>query len=399
MDDGAPASVLRPPSSVLRHVRALAEGIGPRGSTTSGEAQAADYARRALENAGLQAWVEPFTSARSAWWPAALAAVLSLIAEGIFWFGGQTGAWVAAGLQALAFVSGLLELNFVTNPLRWVLPKGPSQNVVAVIPPSGPVERQVVLVGHLDSHRTPFIFGSTTRLRAFRLLTILGLLSFIANLGLYVLVAITSDRTWAPWTLGPAFILLLVVLMTLQADFTPYTPGANDNASGAALVMALVERLTRRPLSRTRVWAVCSGCEEVGCYGAAAFVARHRQELEGACFLVIDSVGGGDLCYITREAMSLPYHSDPGLIALAGEIARRRPELGAQPRVFTAAYTEGAIGVKAGLRTLTLLGLTPDGFVPNWHRLTDTPDRVDPAMLARTEAFVWELLQAIDRGE
>ncbi|MER3513730.1 MAG: hypothetical protein C4310_04495, partial [Chloroflexota bacterium] len=126
---------------------------------------------------------------------------------------------------------------------------------------------------------------------------------------------------------------------------------------------------------------------------------RHRQELEGACFLVIDSVGSGDLCYITREAMSLPYHSDPGLIALAGEIARRRPELGAQPRVFTAAYTEGAIGVKAGLRTLTLLGLTPDGFVPNWHRLTDTPDRVDPAMLARTEAFVWELLQAIDRGE
>lgn len=393
-------SVPHPTSSVIfEHVRALAEGIGPRGSTTPGEARAADYARRALESAGLKTWMEPFTSARSAWWPSALAAALSLLAEGIFWFSGAVGALVAAGLQALALVSGLLELNFVTNPLRWVLPKGPSQNVVARIPPSGPAERQVVLVGHLDSHRTPFIFGSPTRLRAFRLLTLLGVLSFIANLILYVLVAATGDRTWAPWTLGPAFIIFLVALMTLQADFTPYTPGANDNASGAALVLALAERLAHEPLARTQVWAVCSGCEEVGCYGAAAFVARHRRELKGAYFLVIDSVGGGDLCYVTREAMSLPYHSDPGLIALAGAIARRRPELGARPRVFTTAYTEGAIGIKAGLRTLTLLGLTPDGFVPNWHQLTDTPDRVDPAMLARTETFVWELLQAIDRGE
>lgn len=393
-------SVVRRPSSVaLKHIRALAEGVGPRGSTTSGEAQAAEYALHVLESAGLRAWVEPFTSARSAWWPSALAAALGLLAEAIFWFGGAVGAWIAAMLQALAFVSGLLELNFVTNPLRWLLPKGPSQNVVAVIPPSGPAERQVVLVGHLDSHRTPFIFGSTARLRAFRLLTILGVLSFIANLALYILVAVTGDRAWAPWTLGPAFVLLLVVLMTLQADFTPYTPGANDNASGAALVLALAERLARQPLARTQVWAVCSGCEEVGCYGAAAFVARHKQALKGAYFLVIDSVGGGDLCYITREAMSLPYNSDPGLIALAGAIARRRPDLGAQPRIFTTAYTEGAIGIKAGLRTLTFLGLTSDGFVPNWHQLTDTPDRVDAAMLARTEAFVWELLQAIDRGE
>lgn len=377
-------------------MRALAEDIGPRGSTTSGEAQAAEYARRILEGAGLRVSVEAFTSARSAWWPSALAAALSLVAQAIFWFGGAAGAWAAAGLQALTVISGLLELNFIANPLRWLLPKGSSQNVVAVIPPSGPVERQVVLISHLDSHRTPFIFGSTARLRAFRLLTILGLLSAVANLVLYTVVAVTGDRTWAPWTLGPAFVMLLVALVTLQADLTPYTPGANDNASGAGLVLALARRLAHEPLARTRVWTVCSGCEEVGCYGASAFVARHRRELEGAFFLVIDNVGGGDLCYVTREAMSLPYNSDAELIALADEIARRRPDLGARPRVYTIAYTEGAIGVRAGLRTLTLMGLTPEGFPPNLHRLTDTLDRVDPAALERTEAFVWELLQAID---
>jgi hypothetical protein len=394
--DGPLAVVHRPSSVVYGHVRALADGIGPRGSTTPGEARAADYARSVLESAGLKAAVEPFISARSGWWPVALAAALSLVAEGVFWFGDTSGAWIAFGLQAVAFLSGLLELNFVGNPLRWLLPRAPSQNVVAVIPPSGPPTRQVALVGHLDSHRTPFIFGSTARLRAFRLLTILGLLSFVANLILYLVVALSGNRALAPFTLIPAAVMLLVLLMTLQADFTPYTPGANDNATGAALVLTLAERLAHAPLSRTQVWAVCSGCEEVGCYGASAFIARHRDDLRGAYFLVIDSVGGGDLCYVTREAMTLPHDSDPALVALAADIARRRPELGARPRVFTTAYTEGAIGVKAGLHTLTLLGLTPDGFVPNWHRLSDTADRVDRAALDRAEAFVWELLLAID---
>jgi len=44
----------------LTHVRELAEGIGPRGSTTEGERRGSDYCRGVLDRLGLAPQVEPF---------------------------------------------------------------------------------------------------------------------------------------------------------------------------------------------------------------------------------------------------------------------------------------------------------------------------------------------------
>jgi hypothetical protein len=179
---------------------------------------------------------------------------------------------------------------------------------------------------------------------------------------------------------------------------SPYTPGANDNASGAAVVLALAERLKDQPLANTEVWVLNSGCEEVGLYGAAAFVREHRKELAGACFIPLDSVGGPRTgpCFITREGMVKRYRSDPALVALCHEVAKQRPELGAYPGVMKLAYTEGAIGVRNGLRTLTFVNLTPAGELPHWHQPSDVFENVDPDVLSRTSEFLWELLQRID---
>ncbi len=44
----------------------------------------------------------------------------------------------------------------------------------------------------------------------------------------------------------------------MDTDSTPFDAGANDNASGAGLVLALAEQLRATPLAHTRVWLVCS---------------------------------------------------------------------------------------------------------------------------------------------
>jgi len=390
--DGGPAA------RCLEHVRHLSLDIGPRGSTTAAEAAAAAYAWDVLDKLELSPRIQRFTSAASLWRPFALAVTLALLAVAVYPLAGSATAILATLLVATALVSAYLELNFTTNPIRWLLPKRPSQNVWAVIPPAGAPSQRLVLIGHLDTHRTPFVFRSPLHLKVFQVLVAAGFASMAALVLLYIAGSIIESDIIYLISLAPAALLILNLIMTVQPDTTPYTPGANDNASGAALVLALAERLKEKPLANTEVWAVNSGCEEVGYYGATAFLREHREELKEAYFIALDTVAGpgSGPCYITREGMTRPYRSDPGLVALADQIATDRPDLGAYSKVMRLGSTEGAIGIKNGLPSLTFVNLRPDGVLPYWHRPDDVFENVDADVLARTQAFVWELLQRID---
>ncbi len=363
------------------------------------EAEAARYVAQVLREAGLEPITEPFTSARSAWYPYVLFSGLMLVSEPLFWIGARWGAIAALVLTVLALVSVLLELAFRTNPLRWLLPKGRSQNVWARIQPRGEAREHVVLMGHLDTHRTPLVFSTDRWVKLFSTLVPVGLVSSLFLVALFAIGIAATGWLWRVLSLPYALILLGVFLLTLQADFSPYTAGANDNASGAGVVLSVAQRLKEEPLAHTTVWAVLSGCEEVGCYGADDFAQVHRNELGRAAWIALDSVGGAgaSLGYMTSETFLLTSRSDPDLIALANGIAARHPELDAQAYAFRGAYTEGAIGCKHGFRVLTLGGHQRGGVLPEWHRPTDVVENLDPKVVGRTEAFLWELLQEMDR--
>ena len=64
----------------LKHIHALAEEIGPRGSTTEGERRGHDYCRQTLAAQGLDAKVESFRSAKSVFHPFHHRLVLMLLA-------------------------------------------------------------------------------------------------------------------------------------------------------------------------------------------------------------------------------------------------------------------------------------------------------------------------------
>lgn len=386
------------PSTAMAHVRYLAETIGPRGSTTPKEAEAAAYARQALAGLGLQPATEPFTSARSAWWPYALAAWLVLMGEVLFLGAGRGGAIVAMPLTVAVIVSMLLELTFRGNPLRWLLPKGQSQNVWAAIPAAEQPKRRLVITGHLDSQRTPLVFKTDAWVRFFATLVPLGLGSMLLSAVLFALGSFSEALLWRLLSLVPAAVILLVLVLTLQADTTPYTAGANDNASGAGIVLSLAARLQQAPLRHTEVWAVLTGCEEVGDYGAAAFAQRHRADLAGAYWLALDNLGGlgAGPSYLRSETFLLTAKSDAELLRLADALAARRPDLKAYGKAVRGSYTELSIGVKEGFPSLGFIGLRPDGGLPEWHRLTDTVANIDPDAVQRAETFVWELLREID---
>jgi hypothetical protein len=66
---------------------------------------------------------------------------------------------------------------------------------------------------------------------------------------------------------------------------------------------------------------------------------------------------------------------------------------------FAGAYTEGAIAGKYGYRVLTVVSLMPEGRLGEWHRPTDTVDRIDPSSVEACETFTWEILRGLDQNE
>ena len=387
--------------TAMEHITVLALEIGPRGSTTAEERKAAEYAAKVLAGRGLEPEIGSFTSARSGWYPFALFSGLMLIALASFLVGGGIGSLAALVLGTVSVASVLLELSFLPNPLRWLLPRAESQNVSARIPARAGTRRKVVLVGHLDTHRTPKVFSSSAWLRVFQTLIPLGLLASIVMLAMFAAGVVFENGLWRLSALVPGLLLVGVLAVSLQADLTPFTHGANDNATGAGIVLSLAEDLAAEPLRETEIWVVLSGCEEVGCYGADAFLRDHKDDLQDAFWLTLDSVGaeGTTPCYLTKETFLLTTPSDPGLLEIADTVATEQPALEARSHQFRGAYTEGAIGGKHGLRVLTFLATRPSGAVPNWHRTTDVLERLDEGVLARCETFVKEILARIDAAQ
>ena len=435
------------------HVRALAVDIGPRPSTREGERRAAEYALDVLTRAGLASpHLETFTSGRSTYRPYTWAFVAGLLGHALAVLPfpsflsekgrvGRVGRLsLAAALNALGAWAFFREATLRGHWGRKLSPTGPSQNVVGVVKPRDEVRQRVVLFGHLDTHRTPVFYSSARWLWVFGQSLTGALVSLVGSAFLYTLLALlgaTPPREFkagedthlnspsvlrhasrlAPYAFRLPFIAFQTwaLGMLLHADRTPYTPGANDNASGAATVLALGERLVQSPLDHTEVWIVNTGCEELGAYGSAAFLDRHGDELRDALFINFDQLGVGEPTLNLSEGLVYPIHYTPELLQMAREAASPRqdphptplPEgegvnqgrslLG--PEHPGGAYTDTWHVITRGFKGIILDSRPVGGDVvsgAHWHQMSDTFDKVDLAALARAQEWAWRLLQRID---
>ena len=379
------------------HVRILAEVIGPRGSTTEGERRGSEYCYEVLAGLGFSPHLESLSSARSIYHPHLIAALMFLTAWLIYPLGGRVTAAIAALLSLIALTSELLELSFHDNLLRRLIPKGQSQNVFAIIPPKEEHRQDLILIGHVDSHRTPLIFRSPRWVSAYTIFTTVAFVAFLAQAFLFLLGMIAGWEWVWPASAPGAVCAVLLLALCIQADLTPFSPGANDNATGVGLVLSLAEALRDSPLRYTRVWAVCTGCEEVQHYGAAAFFARHRTEFRNPVALVFEMLGCSGPAWLIKEGIVVPFRADKRLAKLAEELAQAHPEWGAFPTSLSGGNTEMADALRAGIPAITLIGIGRRGDKPYWHRIDDTPDKMNPAVMERAWAFAWAFIQALDQ--
>ncbi|GAB4476308.1 MAG: M28 family peptidase [Anaerolineae bacterium] len=378
----------------FEHILHLADHIGPRGSTTEAEQQASDYCAAVYRGLGYTPAVESFTSAVSIYHPHLLAAGAIFIAWTLY----PLAPLFSGGLALIAFASDLLELGFMPNPLRWIVPKGRSQNVIATLPPLGEHRQDLILIGHVDSHRTPIIFRSRRWLDAYKAFTTLAAVIFAVTIVLFFVGAVTGWPWVWPVTGAGAICALLLVALCVQADLTPFSHGANDNATAAGLVLTLAGHLLIEPLRHTRVWFVNTGCEEVQHYGAIDFFRRHRADLVSPRALVFEMLGCAGPAWLVQEGIVIPFRASPDLIALAQRLADRHPEWRAHPATLNGGNTEMADALRAGVPAITFIGADEHNNAPYWHQSIDTVDKMDADVMKRAYAMTWAFIRALDEG-
>ena len=389
---------------MLSDVQALAATIGPRGTGTPGEEAAADYVARRLEAMGLPVERHAFRAVSSQNdFPLAICMV-TMLAGVLYTFGGPIGRWVSAALALSAAPLLWQTIRTSGNPLRPFLPQVSSGNVLAQVGPSGPLHKRVVILAHLDTNRCRLVWQSS-KLGSLEPLTWLTLLMLAGPGVLFLAGALlaASPPAWPEidgfWlaSLLPAVYVAGMVVTLRKDDRTPFSPGAHDNAASVAVALELGRRLAAQPFKDTQVWLAFTGAEESDHAGLYELLRRYDLSMRKACFIGLEGLGSGELVYLTRQGLCSHYRPDPGLLALAADVAVRRPELRARPAEMTVEDETGTLRRK-GYCAICIAGRNPDsGTLPFWHRAEDTADKVSIEFMGRAADYLMALLEAIDR--
>lgn len=236
-------------SQVMEHVRQLAEVVGPRPATTDAEAAAADYIEEVFRARGLEPERQEFDCPRTRTWAYVCYYLLSVAAAVL----ARWWPWPAVALGALVAVALWLDLDTRLGLSRF-MPKGPSQNVIARHVPRarrGERLRTVVIVAHYDTAK-PSLLTSPSLVRDYAGLSAVPRWA-IAAVPLVVLAgALPFAADWRPWTwyaaLVPAVPLVAAVLIGVHSElFMQATDGANDNASGVAVMLSVMQATVPEP--------------------------------------------------------------------------------------------------------------------------------------------------------
>jgi hypothetical protein len=369
----------------------LAGEIGPRRPTSSAERTAASWLRDRLAREGLDARAEPFSGYASFGWSFG-AITLAGVLPGLL-----PRRWVfpRALLSSASLAALVSEGGMRFTPLSRALSRRPSQNVVATLEPQGEATRTLCLVCHLDTSRSGLMFHPAVVSALGPAIRMLGAACAV-QAAEPLLGRVGAGRALVG---GSRAILALSLALLAERELRGVdVPGANDNASGVAVASQLAAECAADPPRSTRIVLLATGCEESALLGAQAFLREH--DTSGWLFVNFDSVGGpATLRYALKEGVGgLLWPADEQLVAVASELAWRRPELGLEPASQPIGLTYDTTPVLArGGRALTFVA--GNGTIPNYHWPTDTVENVDRDALACAIEVGREMIRAIDRGE
>ncbi len=279
---------------------------------------------------------------------------------------------------------------------------GPPSDGRETVPGGREIDTLVVLAHH-DAPQTGFIFDQTLQRRLHELSPqLIEQMKtsppqwWIGLAGPLCTIAAALGRRRAPaWAAIAIGMLAGAVVIDVWRSQT--VPGANDNLSGVATLVAFAELLREHPLPGLRVLLVSCGAEETLQDGVRAFIASHRHELAPGrtCFVNLDTVGSPHLVMLEGEGpVWMEEYAGAWLRELIAERARQLDiplERGFRAR----ASTDSVIPSRAGYPTATLVSLTDWHSLANYHLPSDVPANLDFGTVADATRLVYELARSL----
>lgn len=178
---------------------------------------------------------------------------------------------------------------------------------------------------------------------------------------------------------------------------SPVVPGANDNLTAVAVLVALAERLREAPVAGLEVMLVSCGAEEVIQGGIHGFRRRWfgRLDRDRTWFLNLETVGSPKLILLEGEGPVVmeDYHdrSFRDLVERCALAAGAPLQRGLRAR----SSTDAVVPSRAGFATATLASMNRHKALSNYHLMSDTPSNVEyrtvRQALAVSEAVAREL--------
>lgn len=280
---------------LTEHLHQLAETIGPRPATTDAEARAADYIEVFMRSRGLDVERQDFDAPRTASWTYIILNTLTIGGAVLtFWH-----PWVGFALAVVAAVVLWLELD-TRSVLSRIMPKGPSQNIIARHIPRqrrGEPLKRVILVAHYDTAKSSLAFGQRVTKKDPATVDFTRWASVVTPVVILV-GAMPFASGWKPWSTYAALVaaagLLVPLVINVHRElFMHATDGANDNASGVAALLGILERVVPEP--------------EPSRYSSEAPVRRSVEEAAEADVVIEDAL----LTYtpIAPTVEDMPRHS------------------------------------------------------------------------------------------
>ena len=388
-------------------VRRIVDDCPDRSPGSRDEHRAQVILRGQLTRLGGHAIWRRFRFSKSLYLVLGMHFTLAVIATGLYF----VNPLVAAAAHLTLAISYTCDSNRWAYLLRSLLPSVTASNLLVTFPARKEMRRRIVISAHADAAPTGWMFqqsGLGSVEKTPKLLRQIGRPLMIAVIGLLVVAAIEIKA----WATGASFLtnhpgafygfsiyFAVLAVLNLQVWFKNATvPGANDNLSACAALPILAERLRADQPDDVEFVFVVTACEEAGTGGAYQLAKSLRGDWrkEETDFIVLDSIGGGELCLFQEGEMMpwrIPQHLQDAVLEVA-QHEERFNKIVLFP--LPAGATDAIAFLSQGFNAVCLGRIDRHVGTPrNYHLPSDTPENLDYHELLETVDFTEQVARLL----